>query len=142
MTTTLHSDASNITINRLRSVTSLIPGQPASDGEGVRLTRVIGTSALQMLDPFLLLDMIYSDEPHQYLAGFPNHPHRGFETVSYVLAGRMRHEDNKGHKGVIEPGGVQWMTAGRGIVHSEMPETDGLLVRAFNSGLTYQRLKR
>lgn len=128
MTTTLHSDISNIRINRLRSVTLVVPGQPASDGAGVRLTRVIGTSALLMLDPFLLLDMFYSDEPRDYLAGFPSHPHRGFETVSYVLAGRMRHEDNKGHQGVIEPGGVQWMTAGRGIVHSEMPEQSiGLL---------------
>lgn len=128
MTTTIHPNLSNITIDRLRSVTLVIQGQPASDGAGVQLTRLIGTSAFLMLDPFLLLDMFYSAEPHDYLAGFPDHPHRGFETVSYVLAGRMRHEDNKGHTGVIEPGGVQWMTAGRGIVHSEMPEqTDGLL---------------
>ena len=111
-----------------RPVTSTIKGVPASDGAGVRLTRVIGTSALPILDPFLLLDMFYSDQPQDCVAGFPNHPHRGFETVSYVLAGRVRHEDNKGHAGVIEPGGVQWMTAGGGIVHSEMPEqTDGLL---------------
>ncbi|MEL7316930.1 MAG: pirin family protein [Cyanobacteria bacterium J06559_3] len=101
---------------------------PASDGAGVKLTRVIGTPALPMLDPFLLLDMFYSDQPEDYIAGFPDHPHRGFETVTYVLAGSVRHEDNKGHVGVVEPGGVQWMTAARGIVHSEMPEqTDGLL---------------
>ena len=111
-----------------RSVTSTVRGMPTSDGAGVRLTRVIGTPDLPMLDPFLMLDMFYSDQPQDYIAGFPDHPHRGFETVSYVLAGRVRHEDNKGHAGVIEPGGVQWMTAGRGIVHSEMPEqTDGLL---------------
>ena len=111
-----------------RTVTLTVPGIQTSDGAGVRLTRTLGTSALSMLDPFLLLDMFYSDRPQDYIAGFPDHPHRGFETVSYVLAGRVRHKDNKGHGGVIEPGGVQWMTAGRGIVHSEMPEqADGLL---------------
>lgn len=111
-----------------RFVTLMVPGLPASDGAGVRLTRVLGTSALPLLDPFLLLDMFYSDQPQDYIAGFPDHPHRGFETVSYVLAGKVRHDDNQGHGGVIQPGGVQWMTAGRGIVHSEMPEqTDGLL---------------
>lgn len=111
-----------------RAVIQIIPGLPAADGAGVRLTRFLGTAALPLLDPFLLLDMMHSDQPQDYVAGFPNHPHRGFETVTYVLAGKVRHEDNKGHRGVIEPGGVQWMTAGRGIVHSEMPEqTDGLL---------------
>lgn len=115
-------------VNQIRPVTLSIQGYPASDGDGVRLTRLIGSPALSMLDPFLLLDMLYSNEPRNYLGGFPEHPHRGFETVTYVLAGRVRHEDNKGHAGVIEPGGVQWMTAGRGIVHSEMPEQeDGLL---------------
>ncbi len=111
-----------------RSVTKLVKGIPASDGAGVKLTRIIGSSELNMLDPFLLLDYFESDNPDDYIAGFPPHPHRGFETVTYLLAGRMRHEDNKGHAGVIEPGGVQWMTAGRGIVHSEMPEQEeGLL---------------
>ncbi|MEM8642265.1 MAG: pirin family protein [Cyanobacteria bacterium P01_G01_bin.54] len=111
-----------------RPVTQITPGIPAADGAGVRLTRFVGTAALPILDPFLLLDRMHSDQPQDYLAGFPNHPHRGFETVTYMLAGNMRHEDNKGHQGVIAPGGVQWMTAGRGIVHSEMPEqTDGLL---------------
>ncbi len=115
-------------VDRLRSVKLEIQGELASDGSGVKLTRFMGTRALMMLDPFLLFDMIYSDEPRDYLGGFPDHPHRGFETVSYSLAGRIRHEDNKGHAGVIEPGGVQWMTAGRGIVHSEIPEQiDGLL---------------
>lgn len=103
-------------------------GMTTSDGDGVRLTRIIGTSQLEMLDPFLLFDCFESDEPQDYLGGFPTHPHRGFETVTYLLDGRMRHKDSKGNEGVIEPGGVQWMTAGKGILHSEMPEQqDGLL---------------
>lgn len=114
------------TIRELRTVT---PGMPATDGDGVRMTRIIGTPQLDMLDPFLLLDCFESDQPQDYIGGFPSHPHRGFETVTYLLAGRMRHKDNAGNEGVIEPGGVQWMTAGRGIVHSEMPEQeDGLLM--------------
>ena len=106
----------------------VIKGMPATDGAGVELTRVIGQPALPMLDPFLLLDAFRSDKPEDYIAGFPAHPHRGFETVTYLLNGRMRHKDNAGHEGVIEAGGIQWMTAGKGIVHSEMPEQeDGLL---------------
>jgi len=113
-------------VRQLRAVT---PGVPATDGDGVRMTRIIGTQELNMLDPFLLLDCFESDQPQDYIGGFPSHPHRGFETVTYLLAGRMRHKDNAGNEGVIEPGGVQWMTAGRGIVHSEMPEQeDGLLM--------------
>lgn len=101
---------------------------PTSDGAGVSLTRLIGTPELDMLDPFLLLDSIESDDPDDYIAGFPAHPHRGFETVTYILAGKMRHKDSTGREGVIEAGGVQWMTAGSGIIHSEMPEQeDGLL---------------
>jgi redox-sensitive bicupin YhaK (pirin superfamily) len=111
-----------------RSVSRVVRGLPTTDGAGVELTRVIGQPTLPMLDPFLLLDAFRSDRPGDYIAGFPPHPHRGFETVTYLLAGRMRHRDNAGHEGVIEPGGVQWMTAARGIVHSEMPEQeDGLL---------------
>ena len=99
------------------------------DGDGVRLTRIIGTHQLNMLDPFLLLDAFESDEPLDYIGGFPSHPHRGFETVTYLLAGQMRHKDNAGNEDVIQPGGVQWMTAGKGIIHSEMPEQiDGLLM--------------
>jgi redox-sensitive bicupin YhaK (pirin superfamily) len=114
--------------NGLRSVTGTIAGMRTSDGAGVALKRVLGSPELEMLDPFLLLDEFRSDEPGDYIAGFPDHPHRGFETVTYLLAGRMRHQDNQGHAGVIEAGGIQWMTAGRGIVHSEMPEQeDGLL---------------
>ncbi len=104
---------------------------PASDGDGVRMTRIIGTPELNMLDPFLLLDAFGSDSPQDYIGGFPSHPHRGFETVTYLLAGRMRHKDNAGNEGVIEPGGVQWMTAGRGIVHSEMPEQENGLLMGF-----------
>ncbi len=111
-----------------RRVRHIVNGQPTTDGAGVDLVRIIGQPALADLDPFLLLDSFRSDNPDDYIAGFPPHPHRGFETVTYLLNGRMRHRDNAGNEGVIEPGGIQWMTAGRGIVHSEMPEQeDGLL---------------
>lgn len=115
----------------VRQVSRVIEGIPTTDGAGVELTRVIGSPELNMLDPFLLLDHFRSDEPQDYIAGFPPHPHRGFETVTYLLAGRMRHRDNAGHEGVIEPGGIQWMTAGRGIVHSEMPEQENGLLAGF-----------
>jgi redox-sensitive bicupin YhaK (pirin superfamily) len=104
---------------------------PASDGAGVKLTRVIGQPKLPDLDPFLLLDEFGTDKAEDYIAGFPEHPHRGFETVTYMLDGRMRHKDNHGHEGVLEPGAVQWMTAGRGIVHSEMPEQREGRMRGF-----------
>jgi len=101
---------------------------PTSDGAGVRMTRVIATEALDHFDPFLLLDEFRSDDPDDYIAGFPDHPHRGFETVTYMLAGAMQHGDNKGNTGLLGPGSVQWMTAGRGIIHSEMPQQeDGLM---------------
>jgi redox-sensitive bicupin YhaK (pirin superfamily) len=115
----------------VREIAATTPGMPASDGAGVRMTRIIGTPELNLLDPFLLLDCFESDRPQDYIGGFPSHPHRGFETVTYLLAGRMRHKDNAGNEGVIEPGGVQWMTAGRGIVHSEMPEQEDGLLRGF-----------
>jgi len=114
-----------------RNVEKIVRGQKTSDGAGVKLVRVIGTGALPDLDPFLMLDEFGSDDPGAYLAGFPDHPHRGFETVTYMLAGRMRHADNKGNVGLLEPGSVQWMTAGRGIVHSEMPEQREGLMRGF-----------
>ena len=107
-----------------RPVDRVLAGQPTSDGAGVRLTRYIGSQLLSELDPFLLLDFFESDNPDDYIAGFPSHPHRGFETVTYLLAGKMRHGDSAGHSGVIEAGGIQWMTAGRGIIHSEMPEQE------------------
>src|SRR5690348_4900325 len=111
-----------------RRVVHIARGMPASDGAGVKLNRVIGQPGLPDLDPFLMLDAFGSDDPDAYIAGFPDHPHRGFETVTYMLAGRLRHRDNKGHEGLLRPGSVQWMTAGRGIVHSEMPEQeDGLM---------------
>ena len=107
-----------------RSVVGAIPGRATSDGAGVSLRRYIGTPELEVLDPFLMLDAFGSDDPDAHIAGFPDHPHRGFETVTYMLAGRMRHGDNKGNVGLLGPGSVQWMTAGRGIVHSEMPEQE------------------
>ena len=115
----------------MRSIVQLINGMPASDGAGVQLSRIIGQPALNMLDPFLLLDSFSSDDPEDYIAGFPPHPHRGFETVTYLLEGKMRHKDNAGHEGVIESGGIQWMTAGKGIVHSEMPEQENGLLSGF-----------
>ena len=111
-----------------REVAQKVVGQPTSDGAGVKMTRVIGSQRLDHFDPFLLLDEFRSDDPNDYIAGFPDHPHRGFETVTYMLAGHMRHGDNQGNTGHLGPGSVQWMTAGRGIVHSEFPEQeDGLM---------------
>ena len=110
--------------SQLRTVLKIISGVATSDGAGVSLTRYIGSTQLDHLDPFLMLDFFESDNPDDYIAGFPAHPHRGFETVTYLLAGRMRHEDSTGHGGVIEAGGIQWMSAGRGIIHSEMPEQE------------------
>jgi len=104
---------------------------PTSDGAGVRLTRVIGGPSLPDLDPFLLLDEFGTDRAEDYIAGFPEHPHRGFETVTYMLDGRMRHRDNHGNEGLLTPGSVQWMTAGRGLVHSEMPEQESGQMRGF-----------
>lgn len=114
-----------------RTVKRLVRGQETADGDGVRLTRVIGTHQLLQLDPFLLLDDFRSDNPDDYIGGFPPHPHRGFETVTYLLAGKVQHRDNAGHAGVLEAGGVQWMTAGRGVVHSEMPQQENGLLAGF-----------
>jgi len=108
-----------------------VRGRPTSDGAGVKLTRVIGGPDLPDLDPFLLLDEFGTDKAEDYLAGFPEHPHRGFETVTYMLDGRMRHRDNHGNEGLLTPGAVQWMTAGRGLVHSEMPEQESGRMRGF-----------
>ena len=113
------------------TVTHKTLGMAASDGAGVKLTRIIGSPGLDFLDPFLMLDYFESDNPDDYLAGFPSHPHRGFETVTYLLAGNMRHKDNQGHEGIIKAGGVQWMTAGKGIIHSEMPEQENGLLKGF-----------
>lgn len=115
----------------VRSVRRVVKGMPTSDGAGVKLRRVIGQPQLPDLDPFLMLDEFGTDKPEDYIAGFPDHPHRGFETVTYMLDGRMRHRDNHGNEGVLTPGSVQWMTAGRGLVHSEMPEQQEGRMRGF-----------
>jgi redox-sensitive bicupin YhaK (pirin superfamily) len=115
-------------MSRPRSVTRVVDAQQTSEGAGVRLRRSIGTRALDSLDPFLLLDEFKSDRADDYMAGFPDHPHRGFETVTYMLAGSMLHQDHKGNRGNLVAGSVQWMTAGKGIIHSEMPQQkDGLM---------------
>ena len=114
-----------------RSVERLVQGQDTQDGAGVRLTRVLSHDLQERLDPFLMLDAFGSDNPGDYIAGFPNHPHRGFETVTYMIAGRMRHKDSGGHEGLLQNGGVQWMTAGRGLTHSEMPEQEEGVMEGF-----------
>ena len=114
-----------------RKVLRQVRGQETSDGAGVSLKRIIGGQALPQADPFLLFDEFGSDDPSGYIAGFPDHPHRGFETVTYMLNGLMRHRDNKGNEGVIGPGAVQWMTAGSGLIHSEMPEQKEGAMRGF-----------
>ncbi|MGH8677172.1 MAG: pirin family protein [Burkholderiales bacterium] len=115
----------------MRHIGKTVVGMPATDGAGVKLKRVIGTPALDILDPFLMLDEFGSDDPDSWIAGFPEHPHRGFETVTIMLDGRVRHADSVGNKGVLEAGDVQWMTAGRGIIHSEMPERAEGRLRGF-----------
>jgi redox-sensitive bicupin YhaK (pirin superfamily) len=111
-------------VSKPREVERLITGTATSDGAGVRLTRVLTQGLQRRLDPFLMLDAFGTDNPEDYIGGFPDHPHRGFETVTYMIAGRMRHRDSAGHEGLLQNGGVQWMTAGRGLVHSELPEQE------------------
>ena len=118
-------------VTQSRGVERLVVGQDTQDGAGVRLTRVLSHDLQQRLDPFLMLDAFGSDKPDDYIAGFPNHPHRGFETVTYMIAGRMRHKDSGGHEGLLQNGGVQWMTAGRGLIHSEMPEQEAGVMEGF-----------
>ena len=111
-----------------RGIERIVEGVATTDGAGVKLTRVLIGKLQKRLDPFLMLDAFGSDKPDDYIAGFPDHPHRGFETVTYMLAGRMRHRDSAGHEGLLQSGGVQWMTAGRGVIHSEIPEqADGVM---------------
>jgi redox-sensitive bicupin YhaK (pirin superfamily) len=114
-----------------RTIERIVRGVATSDGAGVRLTRVLTQDLQRRLDPFLMLDAFGSDKPDEYIAGFPDHPHRGFETVTYMLEGALRHRDNHGGEGLLAPGGVQWMTAGRGIVHSEFPEQDHGMMAGF-----------
>lgn len=114
-----------------RTLHQVIPGMPTSDGAGVKLRRSLGASPSLRLDPFLMLDEFSSENPDDYVAGFPAHPHRGFETVTYMLDGHMRHEDHMGNVGDLKSGGVQWMTAGRGVIHSEMPQQESGRMRGF-----------
>lgn len=118
-------------ISQSRTVERLVIGKSTSDGAGVQLTRVLTQPLQRRLDPFLMLDAFGSDNPDDYIAGFPDHPHRGFETVTYMVAGRMRHRDSSGHEGLLEDGGVQWMTAGRGVIHSEIPEQEAGVMEGF-----------
>ena len=122
---------SPFSVTRTRGVERLVAGQATSDGAGVKLTRVLTQDLQQRLDPFLMLDAFGSDKPDDYIAGFPDHPHRGFETVTYMIAGRMLHRDSAGHEGLLENGGVQWMTAGKGVIHSEIPQQDEGVMEGF-----------
>jgi len=119
------------TIRQSRELERQVAGQATSDGAGVRLTRVLTQDLHRRLDPFLMLDAFRSDDPSEHIGGFPAHPHRGFETVTYLLAGRIRHRDSAGNEGQLRAGDVQWMTAARGIVHSEMPEQENGLMQGF-----------
>jgi quercetin 2,3-dioxygenase len=114
-----------------RTVERLVAGVPTSDGAGVRLTRVLTQDLQRRLDPFLMLDAFRNENPDDYIGGFPDHPHRGFETVTYMIAGRMRHHDSAGNEGLLEPGGAQWMTAGSGLIHAELPEQEEGLMEGF-----------
>ena len=118
-------------IHHPRTVERLVVGKATSDGAGVKLTRVLAQSLQRRLDPFLMLDAFGSHNPEDYIAGFPDHPHRGFETITYMIAGRMRHRDSAGHEGLLENGGVQWMTAGRGVIHSEIPQQEEGVMEGF-----------
>ncbi|HEX7986003.1 MAG TPA: pirin family protein [Duganella sp.] len=125
---------SNVTSDRVqqeRTVERIITGQAVSDGAGVKINRVLTQNLQRRLDPFLMLDNFGSDQASDYLAGFPSHPHRGFETVTYMLEGRMRHRDSSGNEGLLTNGGVQWMTTGRGVIHSEMPEQEEGMMSGF-----------
>lgn len=122
---------SHTTLHRSRGIERIVEGIATSDGAGVQLTRVLTGKLQRRLDPFLMLDAFGSDNPDDYIAGFPDHPHRGFETITYMLAGRMRHRDSAGHEGLLENGGMQWMTAGRGVIHSEIPEQEEGVMEGF-----------
>jgi redox-sensitive bicupin YhaK (pirin superfamily) len=125
-----------------RVVEHIIDAQPTRDGAGVKLSRALGGRPLPMLDPFLLLDEFHSDDPNDYAAGFPSHPHRGFETVTYMLEGAMEHKDSVGNSGRLVPGSAQWMTAGHGIVHSEMPKQERGLMWGFQLWVNLPRARK
>jgi redox-sensitive bicupin YhaK (pirin superfamily) len=124
MTTSITQAVRQEIVDSPRTVERLVAGQATSDGDGVKLTRVLTNDLQRRLDPFLMMDAFGTDNPDDYIGGFPNHPHRGFETVTYMIAGRMRHRDSAGNEGLLQNGGVQWMTAGSGLVHSELPEQE------------------
>lgn len=115
----------------MRTLKHIIQGRATNDGGGVSISRIAGSQINALIDPFLMLDEINSDEANDYIGGFPEHPHRGMETITYMKAGRMRHRDHMGNEGVIGSGDVQWMTAGRGVLHSEMPEQESGLLHGF-----------
>ena len=127
----MNSTIDNPGVKLSRTVERLVAGQPTSDGAGVKLTRVLTQNLQHRLDPFLMLDAFGSDNPDDYIAGFPDHPHRGFETVTYMIAGRMLHRDSAGHEGLLQNGGVQWMTAGKGVIHSEIPQQEKGVMEGF-----------
>ncbi len=134
----------NTTINphhveRSRTVERLVAGQATSDGAGVKLSRLLTQNLQHRLDPFLMLDAFGSDQADDYIAGFPDHPHRGFETITYMIAGRMRHRDSAGHEGLLENGGVQWMTAAKGVIHSEIPQQESGVMEGFQLWLNLPR---
>ncbi len=127
------------TVAQTRTIERLVAGQATSDGAGVKLNRVLTQNLQQRLDPFLMLDAFGSDQADDYIAGFPDHPHRGFETVTYMIAGRMLHKDSAGHEGLLENGGVQWMTAGKGVIHSEIPQQEEGIMEGFQLWLNLPR---
>ena len=131
MSTTPAPRTPSAAVHDPRTVERLVTGHPTSDGAGVKLTRVLTQPLQRRLDPFLMLDAFGSDQADDYIAGFPDHPHRGFETVTYMIAGRMLHRDSAGHEGLLENGGVQWMTAGRGVIHSEIPQQEEGVMEGF-----------
>src|SRR5580700_7828829 len=126
----------------MRTLKQIIASVPTSDGAGVKLRRSLGSRPGAYVDPFLMLDEFYSDDPNDYLGGFPSHPHRGFETVTYMLDGRMRHEDHLGNRGDLGPGDVQWMTAAHGIIHSEMPQQSEGRMRGFQLWLNLPSIEK
>src|SRR5436853_5866830 len=131
MTTKVFVSPDVETVTRARTVERLVTGQATSDGAGAKRSRVRPQPLQRRLYPFLMLDAFGTDDPQDYIGGFPDHPHRGFETITYMLAGRMRHRDSAGHEGLLQNGDVQWMTAGRGVIHSELPEQENGRMEGF-----------
>ena len=135
----MNTPVNHQTVQRSRKVEQVIIGKATSDGAGVKLTRVLTQDLQHRLDPFLMLDAFGSDRPDDYIAGFPDHPHRGFETVTYMISGRMLHRDSAGHEGLLENGGVQWITAGRGVIHSEIPQQEEGVMEGFQLWLNLSK---